>query len=258
MRELHATGIDANWQSVRDLVAEASGLLQEANMPSRMTRLLDVRYRELAAIAARLLEVGVDRQEQVVDKLAGASGENAAYDHELALLLLERQLEAGIYQGGNTRRFQAVLPMPEQLFRVWALWALKLDYECTPPDADGIWDEVRRSVPPSVSDVQPSAEGQRFPSFYIFAYFAVAVSSRDGGDGVPAPFPSCKAIEQCTWVFDYRNQPAHSVLAMEGKPVERYLELVDQWIDVACAVAPGGGVPRDRVKSYVEALPTPG
>src|SRR5262249_61718441 len=110
-------------------------------------------------------------QTRLVDILAGFAGEQHRDPRGAALLLLIK-FEAGKAVAGDGSACQFVLSMPEEVFRVWALWKLGLNFYAAPAAKDVAWGAVEATWPKARGQVQRPEAGQQFPSLYAFGYFA--------------------------------------------------------------------------------------
>ena len=65
----------------------------------------------------------------------------------VALLLVLCSVEAGRALTGNASAIRAVLPLPEQIYRLWAFWRLGINFYSAAETPPGIWKILRTQWP---------------------------------------------------------------------------------------------------------------
>jgi len=249
-------GIDTNWSSLRMRVREARQALDAARDKIEMAAEIESRYEELDQIANSILSASKDGNRRVVDALAGCVEPGEAKDPNTALLLLLLRLEAGKAVSGDASACHAVMALPEQIFRVWAAWSLKLSYYTVPEGHTGIWEDVGRAWPTG-EFVRPPPGGS-FNSFQAFAYFALAMALRSPPEHRAAlPEPSLKALNKALSILEVRRDSAHALATSNARLRQQLFGLIDRWFDALLALSSTRGRPvlRDELRAHVEPLP---
>jgi hypothetical protein len=247
-----AAGEDSDWHSVSRSVDEARELLPRVGLDDTERAIMECRYSELQTIAGPVCTANTGGQSRVVDRLGGLAAGNCEPSPHVALLLVLCSVEAGRALTGNSSAIRAVLPVPEQIYRLWAFWRLGLNYYRAAATPRGIWQSILNEWPHG--DVQPPVAGTKFPSFELFAYYAMAVQV-DRGLPDP-PEPTWKALRQALSLLEVRNDVAHAVVTNDPKRRSSYFELIDRWLDSLIAACPEP-TSRGQLLAIVEPLPLP-
>jgi len=110
-----------------------------------------------------------------------------------------------------------------------------------PGGHDGNWitaNEQWRSI--RGGKLRVPEPGQEFPGFLVFAFFVVAcLDERPQQRGV-APIATFEDLAKMQFLFDWRNDPAHSVSVFSRSNREKFLQVVEKWLSCLCAVRPVG------------------
>src|SRR5262249_40244437 len=154
---------------------------------------------------------------------------------------------------GNTSACQAVLALPEQIFRVWAFWRLGLNYYKAPAGHDEVWEDVKRKW--RYGNPRIPQAGEEFPSFSLFAYFALAQLFRiSPNDTTTAPEPDFQSLDKAQSTLEGRNDSAHALSAINAKFRSKYFDLIDRWLDSLFCACPER-VSLEELLAVIEPLP---
>jgi hypothetical protein len=239
---------DIDWQGLLAALHKAREFLSrfgEALEPDQRTRLAN-RCDELETLAKRVGEaagVGGNRQGRIIDILAGFAGKGVARSPKHAALLLRLKYDTARAIPGPARAVREVVELPEQLFRVWAFWRLKLNYYEAPTAQEEVWQKVEQAWPLSTGE-EPATicrpvPGQQFPSFKSFVYFATALHRLDGKPTLPAEQAVLEAMERDLSFYEpIRNGKAHAWTLTPEKHRRRYFELIGRWLTLVLVAYP--------------------
>ncbi|WP_433935292.1 hypothetical protein AB3662_11350 [Sorangium cellulosum] len=222
-------GMDTDWGKLRMAVEDASKVLAALSVRATDADRVKERYREIQALSSRVQGSLRGGNVRIVDTLAGFRGDDP--DPRTAALLLLLKLEAARAIAGDALACMSVLALPEQIFRVWALWALKLDYYRAPDGADETWQRAEAAWPHGT--LTRTTPGDQFASFEAFAYFALA-RWMDRPD-VTAPEHDFKALNKAFSVHSFRRDAAHALTHTTAKAREQLFALIDRWLEALLA-----------------------
>jgi hypothetical protein len=256
MDAIYNRGVDADWSTVRSTVKEATKLLDRASLRQRDVARLRGRLEELENLAVAAFRVSASSSRRIIDLLSGVAEDDKVTDHRTALTLLLLQLECAKAARGNSDSVRRVLSMPEQVFRVWAWWRLKVNYYRTPANADPTWEAADREWSRrQESPLTRSEEGAAFPNTMSFVHFCMARMLEDDEPGENALARDFGDLRKQMFVFEWRNDEAHSLSTFSAKSRQKYLDLAERWLDCLCACCPEGAVNRSGLLHAVEPLP---
>lgn len=261
MDAIYDRGIDADWRGVQASVNAETDTVNTLPLKDRDKKRLRGRLDKLSSLAraasAASTAASAAGSRRIIDFLTGLAGPTAVEDHVVALTLLVLQLESAKSTRGNSDSIRKILSMPEQLFRVWAWWKLGINYYCAPNNSDATWNAADEAWSISGSNrLVRAAPGTQFSGIVAFSYFAVA-RLLEGNDVVEAvPASDYDELRSQRFVFDWRNDEAHSVSIFNAKNRQKYFELVDNWLKSLCLACPHGEVERASLLTVVEPLPT--
>jgi hypothetical protein len=254
-------GGDTDWGATREAVRSARRLLSELgqSVAEDDRAELDRRYDRLEQLSAQVLEAaGVQGPlgARFIDVLAGLVEGGPSHPETAAMLLVVKG-EAIQNIDGDETACVAALPLPEQIFRIWAFWHLKLNYYRAPAGRSDVWEEVTKRWPREMGEPRQAEPGQRFDSLPVFAHFAYALLRLDGsGAGASAPEPDGKALQSALSLYDsVRTGRAHSLCLPSRRQREKYFALIDRWLDALLSVCPPAGITRQTLRSRIEPLP---
>jgi hypothetical protein len=246
--------VDTHWRELKRSLVEAKRVLATHWSAIRSPERVKCRYDELESMADSISNAE-KVSNRVVDVLAGLiPGTNVPVDGKAACLLLLLQYEIGKTIPGNTFACQLILPLPEQIFRIWAFWALGINYYHAPSDLAHIWDTVEAHWPHD--SLRRPEEGKEFSSFEAFAYFALALFLTKKSEHPDLIFEGdFDALASCIGTYQsVRMGSAHAMCICDGKVRRKYFQLVDRWLEFLTFACPGG-VSRVELLSIVEPLP---
>ena len=192
---------------------------------------------------------------RIVDSLT--SSDDCPESARAALTLLLLQLESAKSTRGNTEAISKAISMPEQIFRVWANWALKLDYNSAPDDStnwektSAAWRDMKKG------ELRAPEVGAPFPGFLVFACYCVSKLTESTNAELQnhSPFPDIESLKKNQFVFDWRNDPAHASVVFDTKNRNRYLDLTEDWLGKLCQVFPPASLKLDDIYVNVKPLP---
>ncbi|MDI1484380.1 hypothetical protein [Polyangium sp. y55x31] len=254
--EEYDPGVDTDWRGLRAKIGEARRVLASFREKVPMCAEIERRYDELDGIASSVTNATRDGNRRVVDFLAGCV-DGTPIDPRTALLLLILRLESGRTISGDASACHAILALPEQVFRVWAMWNLGLSYYTVPQDHEDIWAEVGREWPHETL-TRPSSGGH-FTSFELFAYFATTMALR-ATMKCTMPEQSLRDLAKAMSTLDVRRDAAHALTIPSRRVRTQLFELVDRWFDTLLPSCRGHveAFSRDELLAYVEPLPVVG
>jgi hypothetical protein len=252
-------GEDTDWRKLLAEVRVARELVQGLNMTiDKCDALLD-RYQELEELAEALTRLDgkiMQAQEgRLIDVLAGLRGQPAV-NPKAALRLLLLKIEAGESIPGNASACQAVIALPEQIYRFWAFWRTGVSYYSSPAGEAEAWNDAIRAFPQNHGQLKVVSAGQEFGSLKSFAYFVHAKLLRDWPQHVDsAPMRDFTSIEQKISKYTHlRNPLAHSVCLTTPKDRKMFFLLINDWFDALLAASPEP-VTRTELRRIIEPLP---
>lgn len=245
-------GVDTDWGKLKKSVDRARGVLALQSSRIGSASQVEERYLDLESLADRIQRATRDGGPRVVDVLSGFR--SGAADARAALLLLVLKIQAGCALAGNASACQCVLALPEQLFRIWALWALKLDFYQAPADADDTWRCAEGAWPHGL--LTRTEPGAQFGSFESFTYFALS-RFRDGeAKARSAPEPDFKSLARALSVLSIRRDSAHAITLANAKMRLQLFQLIERWFEALLAPCLAHeGFTRDELFAQIEPLP---
>lgn len=248
-------GIDTNWSGVRRSIEKAIKILKKHLDKIGKSEAFELRYEELEILAHSIIKAQKVNP-RVVDVLAGILDVPAnCTNHKAAAVFLLLQYEASQAMPGHSSACQSATALPEQIFRVWAFWALRLTYYEVPADQDDVWEEVRR-IWPHESLEKPEA-GKSFYSFEAFAYFAVALFFKTRPTNKMSIADDFKSLSKDLGTFGpVRRDHAHAVCMGNARKRKKYFEIIDRWLGCMISACPEV-ISRDQLLGAVDPLPLP-
>lgn len=249
-----------NCPQLRHAIHEAREAL--ATTPQEMLpgdrQKIEGRYRQLEGVVAAIGTAGSVTgrfQSRIADVLAGFAGEQHK-NVQIAALALLVQAEAGKRISGLGTACQFVLALPEQIFRIWALWALGLNYYDAPAVDEFVWKTVANEWPQVHGRLQRAAPGQEFPNFYVFTFYAIACfQALPLEKQVATPEAGFKDLQRALSAFEpVRTGCAHGFYLPSKRQKQAYFELIDRWLTSLLAVCPNS-VTREELLEIAEPLP---
>jgi len=248
-------GVDADWKSVIRLVGDARKIVEKSDIKTTDKRRLEIRYDELIELSKTVLEAHKGGSRRIVDSLTAS--DDCPESARAALTLLLLQLESAKSTRGNTEAISKAISMPEQIYRVWANWALNLDYNCVPNDSAN-WEKTSNNwAAVKKSELRIPKAGGKFPGFAVFAFYCVAKLAESASEELKnhAPFPDIDSLKKNQFVFDWRNDPAHASVVFDTKNRNKYLQLTEDWFGKLCQVFPPACLEVDDLHLNVRPLP---
>lgn len=246
-------GIDTNWLEVKRSVEKARKILKKHVEKIGKSEALELRYEELETLAESIIKAQKVNP-RIVDVLAGildVPTECSNYKAAAALLLL--QYEASRAMPGHSSACQSATALPEQIFRIWAFWALKLSFYEVPVDQDDIWEDVKRAWPHE--SLEQSETGKSFFSFEVFAYFSVALLSKIQPTNNMSIADDFKSLSKDLGTFGpVRRDHAHAVCVGNARRRKKFFEMIDRWLDCMIAACPEV-ISREQLLGIVDPIP---
>lgn len=227
------SALDVDWTAVQ----RHAGWLRDHDAVPEVVRCRATRMAELSALLGRVTS------HRLVDELANPDGQPDPRAAQAALLVLLLQLRQAELCRGAAEAVTAALAMPEQIFRVWARWALDLDYGNVPADGAHLWRIVEREWDPQRSVVfRPPPSTGPFPSFRCFALFVQAKLLHAGpGTVLHAPERSFGELQRALGLLRMRNDGAHASFRPSVDQRRQFFALIHRWLERLFEVCPGGG-----------------
>ncbi len=150
-----------------------------------------------------------------------------------------------------------VVPLPEQVFRVWAHWRLGLSYNSVPEGNSSVW-RFTKDVWDSDgrgNRMRIPAAGECFPTFRCFALFAQVKATLEG-QGIE---PSIDHFVAALRTLRLRNDGAHGLARPTLPQLTRYFDLIQRWIEQVYEVCPVGDrhALRQEIRVLLNPLPLP-
>jgi len=245
-----ATPLEADWRAVARLAGDCYRRLQEVGAAIHVPEPLLERYERLAQVAKAIVQV--EGRTRVVDVLAGLSGSERAKPWIAAFLLVSHR-EALDTVATPWLAWQVGLSLPEQCARVWALWALGLNYDRAPDydealhqAASSAWDREKSKAP-----LEPPKPGEKFGSFPQFVCYCLArLGQREAG----ATTQEADLLTRAVKLSASRNDHAHALTLTPSSAREQLLDLIDRWLACLLPHSPDSCT-RDELRGYIEPLP---
>jgi len=245
-----STSEDSDWSTVAQQIKSAEETLTDLRTSEDWKDLVRSRYRELGQIAIHVRQAEREGQARVVDILGGAYGARRPGAAETAALLVLLGIETGRAVSGNAMAIRIVLALPEQIFRLWALWRFSLNYYCAPVLSETTWTDVL-AVWPYDAPSRPD-EGTDFPSFELFTYVATALHLASGSG--TAPEPDWTSLKKALSSLGIRRDAAHAVVSSDRKQRERYFDLIERWCSAMIDACPERTT-REELLAKIDPLP---
>jgi hypothetical protein len=250
-------GADSNWPAVASGTEEAIRIMERYPNLIADSPLLLQRYSLLSDIAKIISAVGEKKSPTIrlVDTLAGLFGPEFA-DPRAAALVLVVQTEAVRSASGHTTACLLALPLPEQIFRVWAFWALNLNFYSAPSIAEDVHVRASAAWPKRGKGELKRPEAQKqFPSFPCFAYYCLAIIESWADKKVdPVLEPDFISLDRALAGFELRHDTAHAVTLTRRSARNQFLALVERWLKCLVAHCPVRST-YSELRSLVEPLP---
>jgi hypothetical protein len=242
-------GENTEWPAVLEGIRAARRRLDRDDIDAGWRGIAESRWGELETVATKVCEVRHWGQARVVDALAGMISGHWTTSNWTALLLIILSVESGRAIRGNVSAIRAVLPIPEQIYRLWAFWRFRLNYY-EAPNLSHVWDIVVAAWPYE-KPAQPK-EGGSFQSFELFAYVGMALHLQSGSGS--APEVDWQNLRKALSHLEIRRDAAHAIVLSDSRRRQRYFELVDRWVEVLFQACPETVV-RDELLAVIDPLP---
>jgi hypothetical protein len=250
-------GADANWTEIVKSTDSAIRYVNEQCNNIRGSELLIERYEHLQRVARIIDSISrcVDRAIRLVDILAGLKDSSDPYP-QVAALLLVTQFEAACSTPGDTTACLLALPLPEQIYRVWAFWALGLNFYQAPSFAEEIHLDANAAwLKRGKGDMQRPVLGKSFPSSAAFAYYCLSFMQRQSiGQAIDAPEKDYPSLDRALASFELRNDTAHAITLTRKSARKQFFELINRWLNCLIEHCPVK-TSRAELKSLIEPLP---
>jgi hypothetical protein len=250
-------GADSNWIEVAKATDDAIRFMNERRNIINGSDLLIRRYEHFKDVARIINEISRrnDNAIRLVDILAGLKG-SSDLDPRTSALLLVTQFESASSVPGDTMACLHALPLPEQIYRVWAFWALGLNYYQAPNFAEEIHLDANSAwVKRAKGDLYRPTPGEPFPSFAAFAYYCLSVMLRQpAGQAINAPETDFPSLDRALSSFEVRNDTAHAITVTRKKARNQFFELIDRWLKCLIAHCPNK-TSANELKALIEPLP---
>ncbi|HRI06199.1 MAG TPA: hypothetical protein PKW35_00210 [Nannocystaceae bacterium] len=226
MNLLHtSTAVDIRWADVRRTLAD----LRDSNEPEQP------RVSALDSIAALLAKSTGTR---FLDPLAAEAKSATTVEHARAVLFVLAHHLRVAQSKPPSEALSLVLPLPEQIFRVWARWRLDISYLAVPEGMAAAWRMTKSTWEADERDnrMRVPAPGEPFPSFRCFALFCQTAATLRGG-GIE---PSMRDFSVALRTLQLRNDSAHALARLDDSQKRSYLALIERWLDRLFDACPGG------------------
>jgi hypothetical protein len=195
------------------------------------------RYEELLAFIDEVLNaIARDANCRIVDVLAKSGRSEAA---GAALALLDERIEFASATLNHSAAIQLAVPLPEQIFRIWALWALNVDYYKAPEIDERAFADAANALKKLRNySLDRFEQGRQFRDSLSFAFYCLALGLI--GNLPPEHLPA-KDLEELNSMFtrtaDTRNPSGHCVVI--NKPTMRgnYFDCIAMWRDCLQRIA---------------------
>ena len=191
--------------------------------------LLVQRYEELSSFVEHILKAcKKDSNRRVVDVLMDTREDDAL---AAALFLLDERISSAERTLNHSDAIQLAVPLPEQIFRVWARLALEVDYYDAPAiDQDSFADAAKAVAEMRNIELREVGEGQRFSELVTFSFYCIALSLRRELSPAQLPAGNLKELNsQLGYTADPRNSSGHAVVFATKKTREKYFEVINKW-----------------------------
>jgi hypothetical protein len=252
-------GEDTDCRALREALRDVRKVLAESDLGLSASdqRKIEGRYEQLEGVADAICAAAAVEgpfRGRLVDILAGFGPEKDCNTRGAALLLLVK-FEAGKAIAGDASACQFALSLPEQIFRIWALWKIGISYYDAPATDDPAWEIVEAEWPAVRERVRRAVQHGHFPSFFAFAYFVLArarLLSTGNPAGVEMTFNQL-ASDLSTYER-VRTGSAHGIYLTSKRDRDRYFDLIDRWLTTLIAACPEK-VSREELMELIEPLP---
>ena len=229
MNCLHGSGLDIDWEWLRRAIRSARDTVRGETAIDDVDRLIG-RYTEIEELANTIV-AAQKHGPRIVDTLAGLG--RSSGDPESAALLIVLWLDNCRSITSNSLALSAALPLPEQIFRIWAFWMAGISYDQAPggDEVAAVWDDAKGAWPQKYGVLQPISGGKGFDSFHSFAYFSLASAHRLGLHETALPEADFRSLEDSlSFHSGVRNPGAHSLSLVGRRSIERYFALIERWL----------------------------
>jgi hypothetical protein len=131
-----------------------------------------------------------------------------------------------------------------------------LSYYQAPAGQDTAWELVQREWPPAHGNVLRPEPGKDFPSFFLFAFFALARWQQlPTSEQTFPPEASFSALQTALSAYDaVRTGRAHGLYLTSKRERDSYFALIDRWLTSLLAACPEH-VTREELLEVTEPLP---
>lgn len=249
-----APGEDTEWPRVVDAVRKARLTIEAGGVSEMFSAAIGPRLQKIERIATNIVAIQKRNERRIVDALAGLRGCEMRCDESAAFLLLSKY-EASCRISGSAAACQASLALPEQLLRVWAFWAMQINFYQTPVDAEAIWRVAEAEWQGADDPLRRSSAGAPFGSLVAFGYFVLAAAMVKGISTAVLPvqdFAELKSI--FTRYEQLRNPQAHAYCFTSRKEREQFFVVAGRWLESVLAVCPAK-IGRTELMDLVAPLP---
>lgn len=249
-----APGEDSDWAGVVAAARKAQLALSQSEGLTKMASYLSGRLETIERIGSNIVALQRKNEKRVVDLLAGLRPSNQRCDETAAFLLLCK-FETCNAISGHAAACQASLALPEQLLRVWAYWALSINYYSTPENVEEIWKAAESEWPSSLGPLKRSEPGKQFVSLTAFGYFVLAAALLNDVQRDKIPVDNFSELRSVFTRYDQlRNPQAHSYCFTTRKEREQFFALAERWLISMLTVCPSGST-RNDLLDLLEPLP---
>ncbi len=233
-------GQHSDWTSLNIALIQAEKTLKGLKLKPAVVEELREAYGPFRSFTSDLVAAAKiatqEHDDRIVDVLVGLLGK-AKGSPESLICLLEMMFREAKQMPGHGVAVCGALPLPEQLFRIWAFWTVNTNYYSYSHSADAsddAWERAndewnRGSSEKRVLD-QPH-DGEDFKTFRSFAYYCMALAIDDpnlSGDViVEGGFDDLR--RRLGFLASCRDPRAHAICSTRDQTRETFFEVSDKW-----------------------------
>jgi hypothetical protein len=214
----------ADWREIQSLLKKALSHLSEIELIDSDREQLSKLYETLEKIAGKISSCRVER---FVDSIAAEK--NISQDSVMFTTLFSMQINICNPSNNAHLSKQVLLTLPEQLFRIYCLYFLDLDYYGHKVQDDEYKDAASSALPNPTASKHKNfllEEGKKYPNFALFAWLA-----NEKAKAKKLPFISDDFSKDWGVYQSFRIDKAHAWSHTPDKKVQNYYELCQKWVN---------------------------
>jgi len=187
------------------------------------------RYDELTSYVDEVSgAIARDANCRIVDVLVKSEKQEAV---GAALALLDERIEFAATTLNHSAAIQLAVPIPEQIFRIWALWALEIDYYKAPEIDEVAFTNASEALKRLRSyDLARFEQGRQFRDSVSFAFYCLVLALLKNLPPEHLPANDLEELNSLlTRTADTRNPSGHCIVINKPKMRSNYFDCIKKW-----------------------------